>query len=236
MKLEHLLGKRALGSARIEDYTTWAESLLYDSIETENAAILASIGLERNPEWDDVERYFRKTLGDLGLSLLSDEDALKVYAKYLCETIVSGDCDPEAGVGVLADFYSRSGYDPIYSIWDDLSADLLFLLDEDGAIFNTGLTRDNRSNYIKRVASQFVVLLDSGLPEGFFNLSACPECGYVGKSKLESMHIPWMPDSLFRLIYRRGRMKRPICPRCQRPFPKNMRDYEGRRQFLAQQC
>lgn len=236
MKFEHLVGKRALGSAHARDYTTWAESLLYEGVDAENVAILANIGLERDPDSEEVELYFQKSLRDLGLSLPPDKDALRGYAKALCEQIVSGNLEPEVGADILAAFYSRSDYEPIYSIWDELSEDLWMVHDQDGCIFNTGLTKDNTREYIKSVASQFIVLLETDLPEGFFSLSACPECGYIGKSGLEVIDMPWMPEKLYRLIYKRGQSQRAICPRCKRPFPNNMSDYEGRRQYLGRKC
>ncbi|MFL1455848.1 hypothetical protein ACJO5Y_15545 [Marinobacter sp. GN3S48] len=236
MKFELLVGKRALGSAHARDYTTWAESLLYEDIESENVAILASIGLERDPDSEEVELYFQRSLTDLDLLLPPDEDALQVYAADLCEQIVSGDLDPEIGADTLAGFYSRSDYEAIYSIWDDLSEDLWMVSNQDGCIFNTGLTKENASGYIKNVASQFIFLLQANLPEDFLHLSACPECGYIGKHELEVIDMPWMPEQLFRLIYKRGQTQRVICPRCKRPFPNNMSDYEGRKQYLGSRC
>ena len=65
MKFEHLVGKRALGSAHARDYTTWAESLLYEGVDAENVAILASIGLERDPDSEEVELYFPESVTSL---------------------------------------------------------------------------------------------------------------------------------------------------------------------------
>jgi len=58
MKFELLAGKRALGSAYSKDYTEWAESLLYEDIESENVAILASIGYERDPDSEAMKHTF----------------------------------------------------------------------------------------------------------------------------------------------------------------------------------
>ncbi len=232
MKFEHLVGKRALGSAHARDYIAWAESLLYEAIESENVAILASFGFERNPDSEEVESYFQRSLTDIGLSLPPDKDALSIYAKALCEQIVSGNLEAEVGADILAGFYSRSYYEHIYSIWDELRDDLWSVQNRYGCIFNTGLTKENSGNYIKNVASQFIVLLEADLPEDFFHLSACPECGYIGKSELEVLEMPWMPEKLFRLIYKRAQLRRVVCQSCKRPFPNNMSDYEGRRLYL----
>lgn len=236
MKFELLAGKRALGSAYSKDYTGWAESLLYEDIESENVAILASMGYERDPDSEEVEAYFQKSLKDLNLSLPDEKEGLKIYAKTLCEQIVSGDLEPEEGAKVLEAFYSQSDYEAIYSIWDELSEDLWMVNDRDGCIFNTGLSSENKCEYIKGVAAQFIELLKTKLPDRFFYLCACPECGYIGENALEVIDKPWMPDKIYRFIYKRGQTQRAICANCTRPFPNNMSDYEGRRQYLNKKC
>ena len=103
-----------------------------------------------------------------------------------------------------------------------------------------GLTDNTKAKdvdqYIKKVANQFLILLESELPEDFFHLSACPRCGFIGQSEFEIIDKPWMPEKVFRLIYKRGQTQRVICPECKRPFPNNMSDYEGRKQYLATRC
>ncbi|WP_420554046.1 hypothetical protein [Neptuniibacter marinus] len=236
MKFELLTGKRALGSAYSKDYTEWAESLLYENVESENVAILASMGYERAPDSEEVEIYFQKSLKDLGLILPDEKEGLKIYAKALCEQIISGDLDTEKGVSILESFYLKSDYEAIYSIWDALSEDLWMVNDRDGCIFNSGLTAENKGEYIKGVAAQFTDLLETNLPDRFFCLCACPECGYIGENKLEVVDKPWLPDRLYRLIYKRGQTQRAICANCKRPFPNNMSDYEGRKQYLSKKC
>lgn len=233
MKFELLLGKRILGKAYSKDYTNWAESLLYENIEFENVAILASIGYERDPDPEEVERYFQKSLKDLNLTLPDEKEGLKIYAKALCEQIISGDIDPTKGVSILESFYSKSDYEAIYSIWDDLSEDLWMVNGHEGYIFNSGLTAENKSEYIKGVATQFINLLETNLPDRFFYLCACTECGYIGESELEIIDKPWMPNKLYRLIYKQGQTQRAICANCKRPFPNSMSDYEGRKLYLT---
>ncbi len=233
MKFELLAGKRALGSAYSKDYTDWAESLLYEDVESENVAILASMGYERDPDSEEIEAYFLKSLKDLGLSLPDEKKGLKIYANALCEKIVSGDLEPEKGVNILESFYSKSDYEAVYSIWNELSEDLWMINDSDGCIFNTGLSAENKSEYVKAVAAQFIELLETNLPDRFFYLCACSECGYIGENELEVIDNPWMPDKLYRFIYKRGQTQRAICANCKRAFPNNMSDYESRKQYLS---
>ncbi|WNZ54942.1 hypothetical protein QT397_18975 [Microbulbifer sp. MKSA007] len=108
--------------------------------------------------------------------------------------------------------------------------------DREICYFNSGLTSENKSSYIKDVAAQFIILLDTELPDRFFFLSSCPECGYIGESGLEVIEKPLIPKQLFKLIYGRGQNQRAICSKCKRPFPNNMSDYEGRKQYLSKKC
>ncbi len=233
MKFTHLVGKRALGTAYSKDYCDWAESLLRQGVESENLAILVSLGLEKNPDSEEVETYFRKSLDDLGLALPSQQDGLRMYAIALCEQIVSGETEPGTGVSLLKKFYSGSNYQPVYRIWSDLSEDLEMVKHREECIFNSGLTHENAAAYISNIASQFIMLLKIDLPEDFFQLSACPACGHIGKCGYEVIEKPWMPEQLFRLIYERGQTRRAICQQCGRPFPNNMTDYEGRKQYFG---
>ena len=72
MKFELLTRKRALGTANLRDYTNWAESMFYENVGSENLAILASMGYERDPDSEEIEMYFQKSIKDLNLSLPED--------------------------------------------------------------------------------------------------------------------------------------------------------------------
>jgi len=236
MKFELLAGRRALGSAHTKDYTDWAESLLYGDVESNNVAMLASIGLERGPDSEEIEVYFQKCLKDLGLILPTKKAGLKIYAKSLCEQIVSGELESEKGLNILETFYSRSDYEAIYSIWDELAEDIWMVNNGEDCIWNTGLTIESEHGYVKDVAAQFIVILEAKLPSNFFHLSACSDCGHIGKSRFEVIDKPWMPEIVFRLIYKRSQTQRAFCSNCKKPFPTSMSDYESRKKYLSKKC
>lgn len=232
MKFELLTRKRALGTANLRDYTNWAESMLYENVGSENLAILASMGYERDPDSEEIEMYFLKSIKDLNLSLPEDQTELRNYAEDLCKLILSDELEPEEGVSILERLYSKSDYEPLYSIWDNLGEDLWVLDDCGSCIFNSGLNTENKKEFIKNVAAQFITLLSTNLPDQFFTLCACPACGYIGKNKLEVIEKPWLPKKLFRFLYQRGPTHQTVCASCKRPSPISMSDYEGRKQYL----
>lgn len=232
MNFNLLMGKRSLGQAYWKDYTQWAEDLLRQNVDSKNVAILASLGLKQSPDSEEIEFYFQKAMDDCDLTLPTERDSLSAYARYICEQVAHGTMAPNEGLDTLQGFYTISGYEPIYSIWDELSEDIWLVNDREEPIFNTGLTKDNQEEYIMNVAAQFLELLEIDLPDWFFHLFACPACGYIGKSGFERIDKPWLPEKTFKLIYRRDPARRAVCAKCGAPFPKSMGDYEGRTQYL----
>lgn len=232
MKFEDLTGKRALGIAHAKDYADWAESLLCDGIDSQNVAILAGFGMDNYPDSQEVEKYFQRCLKELGLIIPSKEDGIKSYAKHLCEQILAGELEPEKGLVFLESLYSPSDYAAIYSIWDELSDDVWSVKHNEGALFNSGLTAENVSDYIKNVAMQFLQLNQIDLPNHFFRMSLCPKCLFFGETKSERVEKTWISDKLYRLLFRRGPVYRSVCGKCGERNLARMWDYEGRELYL----
>lgn len=236
MNFEHLAGKRALGNASAKDYTDWAESALYSDTDSESIAILAGFGLEREPDSIEVQTYFDKSINELGLKLPTDAEAIKNYAIHLCQQVVAYKIAPQEGVNLLDSFYTATDYEPIYSIWTELNEDIWMIKDNNECYFNTGLNKDNIEPYIVSVAEQFINLMQMELPKDFFSLNACTKCNYIGNSEIETIDKPWMPDLLYRLLYRRGQTCQVICSKCKAPFPLSMGDFRGRVMYIESKC
>jgi hypothetical protein len=213
MKFELLIGKRILGTASSRDYIQWAESLLLQNVGSENVAILAGLACENNSDSEEVEKYFQRSLEDLGLVLPNEEEALKNYAKVICEQIVSGDLEPEKGFSILArlDFIADHKI-VLFSIWDSLSEDLQVIGHHEKFIVNTGLTKDNKKEYIKKVAVQFIELVETDLPENFFHLHICSSCGHNAQGY------------------------KSICDNCKKSSLYSMSDYEGRKLYFSKKA
>ena len=232
MNFEQLAGKRTLGIARPKDYGAWAESLLMAGEDSENVAILAGIALEKYPDTHDLEDYFQRSLRDLSLTLPTETNSLQSYAAYLCEQMVLGNLKPEQGLRILQTFYSRSDYEPIFSIWDELDEDIYFVKNGEDCIFNDDLTQDNIQEFILKVAKQFIQLLEVQLPPNFYHLCVCKECDHIGESQYERIEKPWIPENFFRSIFGRNPNYQSICSKCGAPFPGNMSDYAARQRYL----
>lgn len=233
MQFEELIGKRALGMAVSSDYTSGAEGLLSDNIESENCAILASFSLERDPDSEEIESYFQYCVKDLGLDLPPDNVTIANYAKSICRQVVDDVFPPREGLAILETLYAESKYNELlYSIWDELAEDIALIEDDWGALYNSSITKENIGKYIVDVAKQYLILCEIELPENFFYLHACKHCGHIGESGTERLDKPWMPVKIFRLLHRRGPSSRAICGQCKHPYPRRMDDYEAREQYL----
>ncbi|MEI6707007.1 MAG: hypothetical protein WCK96_07715 [Methylococcales bacterium] len=240
MEFNALVVKRVLGTVQTQDFSNWAENLLLQGCDSNNVAILASFGLERFPDSYEVERYFEKCIGELGLVLPEDRvviaEYVPEYANELASNISSGLLKPREGLESLKSFGMATDYDKaLYRIWDELAEDVYTLENGDYYLWNTGLSKDNIDEFIIQVARQFIQLCKSELPDDFFYLCTCDDCGHIGKAQLKRMDLPWLPEKLFRLIYRKAPAFKWICGHCTQSHLKNMFDYEGRKQYLKSQ-
>ena len=236
MEFNYLAGKIAVGAAQPKDYSEWAIDMLNKGVESENIVILAGLDMDKYPDLEEIKYYFKQSIIDLELELPSEEKNLLNYATYICREIIKGEIPPRDGVTTLNGLYSISDYEPIYSIWDALSDDIWSIKERGICYFNTGLSEDNIDQYIINVASQFIKLIEVELPDDFFQLSVCQKCGNIGEHKLERIDSPWLPEKLYRLIFKKGPTHRAICSKCSEPFPLNMGDYEARKQYLSSRC
>jgi hypothetical protein len=237
MEFNTLMAKRALGRAQTKDFSDWAENLLAQGCDAENVAILAGFGLEHSPDSHEIELYFKKCVDELGLVLLEDRVAIFNYVRELAGNINAGIIHPRTGLESLKNFWVATDDDePLYRIWDELAEDICALGDYDGYyLWNTGLLEENVDEFIVKVARQFLQLCDSNLPEDFFSLCACSDCGHIGKAQLIRTDLPWLPEKLFKLIYRKAPVFKWVCGHCLHPQIKNMFDYEGRKLYLEAQ-
>lgn len=233
--LKALLAKRALATARVNDFSNWAENLLSQGCDSENVAILAGF-CDCNAGLYEVEAYFKKCVDELGLVLVENRAAIFEYAKNLAFDIDTGILDPRDGLEQLKDFWLVTDNDePLYRIWDELAEDVCAVESGDAYLWNTGLSKENVDEFVAKVAKQFLQLSEINLPEHFFALCVCSQCGHIGKPQLKRLDLPWLPEKLFRLIYGKAPVFKWVCGSCVKPDIKNMFDYEGREYYLNAQ-
>lgn len=232
MNTEVLAAKIAFGNVQLCDYSDWAESLLNQGVESENIMILASFGLEKNIDRYEIEKCFEKCLSELNIQLPDKNESLKIYAKLCCIEILKENTLPATAVDNLSRLaFLTEHEEPLFRIWDGLSEDIYFIENEEhGAIWNSGLTKENQSIYIKEFAEQFLQLLELKLPENFWQLTYCESCKYIGNSIIKTK-TEWSLLAQFKLP-NEHLVHYAACAKCLAPYPLIMTDFIGRKNYL----
>ncbi|WP_336369184.1 hypothetical protein [Rahnella perminowiae] len=212
MTLDHVWGLKALSKPYDQACIDWAEQLLINGNSSDNVLILASLGLDKSPERNEVDKYFERALQDLRETEPEYFDAIKKYALELCHKAVEGHLSQEETINSLAEIYPCTNYDyGIFSIWTDL-LDELYLLENEGEYYShLELTKANKSVYIEKQLRYFIVLLNSKVPHDFVHLSICEECNKLVK-------VSWQPKtriSVFRKLLQIFKFLEPqYCTEC----------------------
>ena len=231
MDLGEIVTRRVLGSWTAHDAIAWAESLLEEGGDSREVAILASLGLEGDPDPFEVEGRFQQCLAEQGASLPEGREAWTTAARHVCGGILDGRIAPREGLDLMAKLASRTGYETPYAIWDELDDDVILAEAGEEPFLTTGLAPDTVEETIRRTAEQFLRLLDVKLPEDFDQLVACPECGTVARPRLERTGLSRLPVFVLRIL-RRPVIVRAYCARCGHPDPPGMTRFEARERLL----
>lgn len=182
MTLAKIWGLKALSKPYDQACIDWAEQLLIAGNTSENVLILASLGLDKKPEYYDVERYFLLALQDLNVTEPDYFESIKCYGIHLCNQALTGKLGLEKAANLLAEIYPSTNYDyDIFSIWTDLLDDLYLLENEDPYFDHPELTKTNKQAYIEKQIRHFAVLLSSDVPPDFMNRGLCHECQTLAK-------------------------------------------------------
>lgn len=234
MCIDELMGRRAVGSDRPEDYIAWAVECLAGGSSSENVAILAGLDLETPVDSQEVRRYFQKACRELGIDWPDKRVALRRYSEWLCRRLASGELDPAQGVTQLARLYPASDYsEALYSIWYELDDDLSSVEDGYGSLYNLGLTPEDADEFIRQVAAQYLQLLSVDLPPNFFHLAHCSACQAIHEPIAKRIDAPWWLRVVSLFVRRRRPEYELICSQCGSRDIRYMYDFDARQAYLA---
>jgi hypothetical protein len=102
------LGAVGMVSGGGEFKISWALSLLMQNVETENLGILATL-LKPVNEFE-IDDYFNRVLGELGVERPNNQAAIEGYVKVLAKEVIQGDLDPETSVSMIYAAYVELNY------------------------------------------------------------------------------------------------------------------------------
>lgn len=96
--LESIIVRRRLGRLTGADLVAWGVAALGDDLDSESLRRLAGLDLEGDLRVVEAEELFFKALGELGLSVPSEDAAIREYVRCLAQEIVDGAATPLAQV------------------------------------------------------------------------------------------------------------------------------------------
>lgn len=233
MELDEIWGCRALGTDKPHFYTDWAEQQLINGSESEAILILASLGLDKQLDRQEVEFYFQRYIESADIIPPYHAVALANYAKVLCRKIISSHISPDEGAFMLSEFNHKTEYQyPIYIIWSDLGEDLTLFEMGEGYYLWHAITAKNKDSYIIDTAKQFITLLESKLPGNFFNMYYCPQCSRAVMAEKKQITKSEAIKKMLHVVINLDYVTVQACPNCQSEKLISMHRYQGRELWL----
>ena len=185
-----------------------------DGFDTPSLSILASLDLSpSNP--GDRNEYFRRSIQELGIDILDSEDNILVrFSGLLCKGLLWGEIDPKDALSMLVSYNNRTFYfEPLFNVWYSVDDEIDLINDGYLSIYKNDVNETNQNEYIKKIAEQYIALLETPLPEWFFSASICGNCNFFG-------------------VFPPGNGGY-VCPKCNSKDALQMRNsYAGREKFL----
>ena len=148
-----------------QDYVASAVLALMDGFDTPSLVILAGLDLSpSNP--GERNEYFRKSIQELGIDILDSEDNILVrFSGLLCKGLLWGEIDPKDALSMLASYNVWSSYsEPLFGVWASVDDEIDLLNAGIGPLDDNYVNETIQNEYIKKVAEQYIALLETRLP------------------------------------------------------------------------
>ncbi len=236
MDIQALLGARALGEDKTENYIHWAEQQLLRGDDSDNIAILAGLGLDKLIDREEVLFYFQRCLNDKGIELGSRQEQINTFIKYLCQQIIDDAENVYQYSHTLAQIHFSHTIDgDLLPIWGELNDDLCMLDSDDPYFWNPELTRENQREFIGQVAQQFLRLMERDIPHDFLSYYWCQSCQQLTRPEWVNKPAGSFKELMATLTGKRQPVKEPICLRCHSKTVTSIRLWQGRELWLNKQ-
>jgi hypothetical protein len=162
----------------------WAVMMMQNGLESESLIILA--GLD-NESTEEREQYFLRAIEELKLdNSKSENDLLDYYATYVAESVINKKIKPLDGLTLMLNIVLATDYSDKYIQFYYINEDLDYLQNYQPAIFSSGLSLENKENYILK---EFELLLESNkykIDNKIRELAFCNICQTINKSILRT--------------------------------------------------
>lgn len=215
MTLDEIWGLKFLDKPYQDECILWAEEHVIAGCDAPNVLILASLGMDKSPDRNEVDDFFGRAIKELGERQPDRDIGLRKYALLLCHQIVNQQREPELAANLLADINRYENYNiSIFSLWNRVVDDISLLYYGDYTYGNSELTVENKISFLDKLARHFIVLLDNNVPSDFMLLSVCKSCHKLVRTQYRALPAE---NSLQELLIKVG-LKQPkhatVCMSC----------------------
>jgi hypothetical protein len=168
-----------MGSAAPEDYVNWAVERLCEQEDSPGLTVLA--GLTRSEHYE-VERYFKKACGELGIEILPDTQAPRRNAELVRKAYDAGEISAETAVRMTAELYRRSEFsDELLSIWYFLEEEIDYRRFDRAGLWYPLEAGGSLESVFESEWRLFARALRLDPPKGFTLFLQCDHCGHIGE-------------------------------------------------------
>lgn len=216
----YTLVQRLLNNTDSSSLVDWAFKLIENGYESESLFILASLN---NDTTEEREKYFWKSIEELKIDVNKpDIELIENYALFIAKEVCAGRINPIDGLNRMQEILRASEYDTRYMQFSDLEEDLSYLGYEGTTIFNKGLTKENKEQFIKEEFKLFLEIEELQVNDSLRYQSFCNKCGQITYPKLKAKYQFKKPYK-----YYIG-----VCGSCGSQSIEHFTDQNGKRKFL----
>ena len=95
------------------------------------------------------EKYFGKTIQELNFNIEIEKGLLfNTYSNFVATQVINKKISPFKGIGIFEEIVRASDYEEKYMRFIDLDEDLHYMQINGTTIFNAGLTKENKEEFI----------------------------------------------------------------------------------------
>lgn len=181
-----ILGQRLLSGFDSKMLVDWAVRLLVSGHESESLIILAGLDSESTEE---REKYFWKSIAELDIIItLTDSELVEYFVQKVANDVVKGNRKTSSGLNIMRDVLAWSGYDSKYLQFLELEEDVDYLENYGSVIFNSGLNKSNKEQFIKDEFDLFLEIQRLKIDEETKQNAFCADCDKIAKPILRTKY------------------------------------------------
>jgi hypothetical protein len=181
-----LLAEKYMTYFDSQKYVDWAVALLENGLESDSLIILA--GLDFYPT-EEKEKYFWESIRELGIKIeKSDLELVDYYADFVVQQVLEDKINPMIGLSKMLDVVRATDYSSKYIQFYEIDEDIDCLNYSQTIIFNTGLTLDNKEEFVKEEFQLFLEMNQLQIDDSLRSKSYCLNCSKLVEPVLKKKH------------------------------------------------